>query len=175
MRSRFFSAAFTVVVIASCALAEDAQSNSKQASTTCDFNNQSQLTLNYQAISINPKDKKYLGDDVPYGKVWEPGKKAMTLFTTTPVTLAGKQIPTGAYTLYLVPQEQKWTLVVSKNTDVNAKYDKSKDLVRAPMETGQLLSRESQFSVYFAHTGPQECTMRVDVADTRAWVPFEQK
>lgn len=175
MCSRFFQVALTVAFLTLCCVAEDAATTSKQASTTCNFTDQSELTLNYQAISVDPKDKKYLGDEVPYGKVWEPGKKAMTLFTTAPVTLGGQQIPTGAYTVYLVPQEQKWMLVVSKNTDVVAKYDKSKDLVRAPMETGQLMSREPQFSVYFAHTGPKECTMRVDLADTRAWVPFQQK
>ncbi len=146
------------------------------ATATCNFSDQQQLAVQYQQVTLDKKqDKKFLGHDVPYGKVWEPGKQPLTLFTNSPVTIAGKNVPVGAYTVYLIPNQKDWTLVVSKNTNKSAGYDESKDLVRAPMQIGQLPAPEPQFSVYFAHTGPKECTMRIDIADTRAWVPFEQK
>lgn len=149
--------------------------NPGPATATCNFSDQQQLAVEYQKLDLGKNDKNFIGHQVPYGKVWEPGKQALTLFTNSPVSIDGTSVPVGAYTMYLIPDKDKWTLVVSKNTNKSAAYDKSKDVVRASMQTGQLPSPEPEFSVYFAHTGPKECTMRVDVADTRAWVPFQQK
>ncbi|MFZ0705304.1 MAG: DUF2911 domain-containing protein [Candidatus Korobacteraceae bacterium] len=149
--------------------------NPGPATATCDFSDQQQLAVQYQKLELGKKDKDFLGRQVPYGKVWEPGKQPLTLFTNSPVSIAGTNVPVGAYTMYLIPDKKDWMLVVSKNTSKSAAYDQSKDLVRVPMQTGQLPSPEPDFSIYFAHTGPKECTMRVDVADIRAWVPFEQR
>ncbi len=124
---------------------------------------------------MTTKYKKNLNDKLPYNKVWTPGNQALTFFTNTPVNVAGTTLATGAYTLYLIPERKQWTLVVSKNTDLAAAYDASKDIVRAPMQVGTLLQPSPSFSVYFEHSGRQECTLRVDIAETGAWVPFQQK
>lgn len=146
------------------------------ATATCNFSEQQQLAVEYRPLTVEKKqEKNFLGHEVPYGKIWAPEERALTMFTNSPVSIAGANLPVGAYTLYLIPARKQWTLVVSKNTDVKATYDESKDLVRAPMEIGQLPAPEQKFSIYFAHTGPNECTMQVDIADTRAWVPFQQK
>jgi hypothetical protein len=143
---------------------------------TCDFSDQQQLAVEYQPVTLGKKDKdNFLGHQVPYGKIWEPGKQPLTLFTNAPLTIAGTSVPVGAYTMYLIPNKKEWTLVVSKNTDRSAGYDQSKDIVRAPMQVGILTSPELQFNISFEHTGPKECTIRVDIADVGAWVPFQQK
>jgi hypothetical protein len=177
MRCRFFLVVSCLCLVAACtALAQDPPAKDPGSSTaTCNFDDQKQLAIEYQPLKVGDKDKDYVGHKVPYGKVWEPGKQPLTLFTNSPISLAGSSVAPGAYTMYLIPERNQWTLVLSRNTDLKAKYDQSKDLVRAPMQTGQLMHQEPDFSVYMAHTGPKECTMRIDVADTRAWVPFEQK
>ena len=43
------------------------------------------------------------------------------------------------------------------------------------MEVGILTSPEMKFNVSFEHTGPKECTIRVDIADVGAWVPLQQQ
>lgn len=176
MRCHFFLVVLASTVFAVCsALAQEAPSKTPNSQTaTCNFDDQNQLAVQYPHLKIGD-EKEYIGHKVPYGKVWEPNKQPLTLFTNSPVTLAGTSVAPGAYTLYLIPERDRWMLVVSRNTDVKAKYDQAKDIVRAPMQTGQLMHEEPNFSIYWAHTGPKECTMRVDVADTRAWVPFEQK
>ncbi len=143
---------------------------------TCNFNDQQQLAVEYPQLTLGKKDlKNYLGREVPLGKVWAPKETALAMFTNTPLNVGGADLAVGAYTLYLIPERKEWTLIISKNTDVKAPYDQSKDLIRVPMQTGQLPAPEKTFSVYFAHTGPKECTMRIDIADTRAWAPFQQK
>lgn len=142
---------------------------------TCDIDEGKELAVNYPTFSLNSKDKKNLGDKLPYNKVWKPGNQPLALFTNTPVSVGGTTLATGAYTLYLIPEHKHWTLIVSKNTDLSAAYDASKDLVRAPMEVGILTEPSADFSVYFEHSGHQECTLRVDIAETGAWVPFQEK
>ena len=167
-----------IMLAYSCGLAvaqNSTSTNPGPATASCNFNDQQQLAVQYQKLKLSKKEKDFLGHEVPYGKVWEPGKEPLTLFTNSPVTVGGTQVPVGAYTMYLIPDKEQWTLVISKNTNKSAAYDQSQDLLRAPMQVGQLPSPEPQFSVYFAHTGPKECTMRIDVVNTRAWVPFEQK
>ena len=150
--------------------------NLESATATCDFSDQQQLAVQYQLLTLGKKDKdNFLGHQVPYGKVWEPGKQPLTLFTNSPLTIAGTSVPVGAYTMYLIPNKKEWTLVVSKNTNTSAAYDQTMDLVRAPMQVGTLTSPESKFNVTWEHTGPRECTLRVDIADVGAWVPFQQK
>ncbi len=151
-----------------------AQGTSSNATASCNFDSIKQLTVEYQRISIDVK-KKVLGHEIPYGKIWVPGGKPMTMFTNTPVTVAGKDLPVAAYTLFAIPDQKKWTLIISKSTDTSGKYDESDDLARVPMQFGELPSPESEFSVYFAHVAPDQCSMRLDLDNVRAWVVIQEK
>jgi len=57
---------------------------------------------------------------------------------------------------------KQWTLVVSKSTDTTGAYDEAQDLVRVPMEAGELPSPATDFSVSFAHAAPNQCNIRFD-------------
>jgi len=151
-----------------------AQGTSAQATATCDFDSSKQLVVEYQRIAVNSK-KLVLGHEIPYNKVWAPGGGAMALFASSPVEVGGKNIPAGGYTMFVVPSENDWTLIISKATDRSGRYDEQDDLVRLPMQYGQLASPEDEFSVYFAHVAPDQCSMRVDLEKARAWVVFDKK
>lgn len=151
-----------------------AQSPAPQATVTCNFDTGKQVAVEYQPITVNSK-KPIFGHEIPYGRVWAPGGKPMTLFLDSPVTVNGKNIPEGAYTMFVIPSEKQWTLIVSKQTDTSGKYDEHQDLLRAPMDFGQLPNPEDQFSIYFAHIAPNQCSMRLDLADSRAWTIFQEQ
>ncbi len=76
--------------------------------------------------------------------------------------------------MFVLPEEKSWDLIVSKSTDSSGKYEEQQDLARIPMQFGELLSPESQFSVYFAHTAPDQCSMRIDVDRVRAWIVISE-
>ena len=138
-----------------------AQDDPTAATATCNFDDEKQLVVEYQRVPINIK--KALGLQVPFGKVWAPGGKAMTLFTNTPVQIGTVTVPIGAYTMYVIPGGNRWTLIVSKNTNVSGNYDDQQDLVRVPLESGELPSPEAAFSLSFAHIAPQQCNIRMDL------------
>jgi len=142
---------------------------SQGESAICAFEDGKQLTAHYNPVATTRTDGP------PVGKVLTPGGSAMTFFTETDLVLGQSTIPTGGYTMYLIPAKKEWTLIVSKNTAVDAKYDGKLDLARGQMETGQLTSPAEKMSVYFGHTGPKKCEINVDFGKTRGWVTFTEK
>jgi hypothetical protein len=144
------------------------------ANTTCNFDPNKQIAVDYERVQL-ASSKKGLGGSVPYGRVWAPGGKPLTLFTNTPVSIGGKDLADGAYTMFIIPEEKSWTLIISKSTDTSGKYDKSSDLARIPMQFGQLPQAEPEFTAYFAQTGTNQCNLRLDLDKDRAWVVFERK
>jgi hypothetical protein len=167
---RLIVAAFSIFICVNIAAADSAFA----ANTTCNFDPNKQIAVDYEEFQL-PAGKKEPGASVPYGKVWAPGGKPLTLFTNTQITIDGKNIADGAYTMFVIPEQKSWTLVISKSTDTSGKYDESHDLARIPMQFGKLPQAESAFSAYFAHVAADQCNLRLDVGKDRAWVVFQEK
>lgn len=147
-----------VVTLSGAAWAQD---DPLGASATCNFDEDKQLVVQYQHVPISAK--KPISAQVPFGKAWAPGGKAMALFTNTPIQIGSRKLPIGAYTLFVVPNSKQWTLIVSKSTDTSGAYDPQQDLVRVQMDSGELPSPEESLSVSFAHVAPQQCNIRFDL------------
>jgi hypothetical protein len=150
-----------------------AQDNSAGASATCNFDEDKQLVVQYQRVTVNLK--KPLSMQVPFGKVWAPGGKPMTFFTNTPVQIGSRELPLGAYTLFVIPTSKQWTLVVSKSTDTTGAYDEKQDLIRVPMESGELPSPENELTVAFEHVAPGQCNIRADLDKTGHFATLQKR
>lgn len=137
--------------------------------TTCVLDDGKEVNARYVRAAVDKNESSQ------WGKVWLPGGSAITLFTETPLVLAGTDVPAGAYTMYLLPGKRDWKMIVSRNMKLDAPYDEKMDLVRAPMETGTLSQREDRLIVTFGHVGPKRCELNIDYGKTRAWAEFKQK
>ncbi len=74
------------------------------------------------------------GGLVEYGKVWRLGaNEATEIEFFKAVHINGKKVAKGRYTLYAIPNEKNWIIIVNKDTDTwgHFKYDARKDVVRA--------------------------------------------
>ena len=151
-----------------------AANSSSAANTSSNFDRNTQIAVEYDQFQLAAGNKAH-ATSVAYGKVWAPGGQPLTLFTNTPVSVGGKQLADGAYTLFIIPQAKSWTLVISKSTDTSGKYDKNDDLARIPMDFGELPQPEREFSAYFAQTATNQCDLRLDLGKDRAWVAFKRK
>jgi hypothetical protein len=76
------------------------------------------------------RGRTLLGDLIPYDRVWRTGANAATQFTTsTPIKLAGMQVPAGAYTLFTAPHTNGVDLMVNKQTgEWGTEYNRSLNL-----------------------------------------------
>jgi hypothetical protein len=90
----------------------------------------------------------------------------MLLFTQTGLRIGGAQIPAGAFSLFVIPGHDDWTLVVNRNVPEGSEYDEAQDLARTPMKTGEL---------YFAHVAPRQCNLRLYYGKTGAWAELQEQ
>jgi hypothetical protein len=73
------------------------------------------ITINYSSPSV--KGRKVWGELVPYGKVWRAGANEATIFETDKnITVEGKPLPAGKYSLYATPGEDEWTIMFNSET-----------------------------------------------------------
>ena len=63
------------------------------------------------------RGRTMLGGVNPYGWLWRTGANEPTiLFTPITLSLAGLQVPPGAYSLYSLPGEKEWSIIVNCST-----------------------------------------------------------
>lgn len=60
------------------------------------------------------RGRKIFGELVPYGKVWRTGANEATTITFKKNGMfGGKEVKAGTYTLFTIPTEQKWTVILN--------------------------------------------------------------
>jgi hypothetical protein len=73
------------------------------------------ITINYHRPLAN--GRQIWGKVVPYGQVWRAGANENTTITfSDPVTIEGHAIDKGTYGLHMIPGENQWTIIFSKNS-----------------------------------------------------------
>jgi hypothetical protein len=61
------------------------------------------------------KGRDIFGALVPYGEVWRTGANEATTFTTNQsINFGGIMVDPGTYTLWTIPGEEKWTVILNK-------------------------------------------------------------
>src|ERR1700679_355706 len=85
---------------------------SPPASVTATIGGQ-QVTVAYYAPSAH--GRKIMGGLVPFGEVWCTGANYATKITTeSDLQLGGLKLPKGAYSIWTIPNEKEWTLIINK-------------------------------------------------------------
>lgn len=57
------------------------------------------------------------GQNIPYGKLWRTGANEPTvIFTPVALEIAGVRVQPGKYSLYTVPGEKEWEVIVNRST-----------------------------------------------------------
>jgi hypothetical protein len=161
---------FTLSIFAACQ-----GKPSPAASASCDLGGGKSIKTNYSSPRM--KGRKIYGGLVPSGEVWRTGaNEATTFVTSTDVVVGGKAVPAGNYTIFTVPNADKWTLIINKKTGewgIPYKYE-SDELARVDMKVSKLPSPVEDFTIAYDKSG-NGCTMRIDWETTRASVDITAK
>jgi hypothetical protein len=152
-----------------------AQKPSPAASASCDLGAGKSVKTDYSSPRM--KGRKIYGDLVPFGQVWRTGaNEATTFVTSSAITVGGKAVPAGSYTIFTVPTADKWTLIINKKTGewgIPYKYE-SDELARVDMKVSKLPSPLENFTISY-QKGGSGCTMNIDWDTTRASVDISAK
>jgi hypothetical protein len=123
------------------------------------------------------KGRKIFGALVPFGEVWRAGANESTTFVTdTDLNVGGTTVPAGSYTIFAVPNADKWQLVISKKTGEwgTAYPGAGNDLARIDMKVSQLPSPMENFTISFDKSG-SGCNLTMSWETTKASVPVAAK
>jgi hypothetical protein len=102
------------------------------------------ITIDYSSPRL--KGRQVGGEVATFGKVWRLGaNEATTLVTTGNVTVGGKAVPAGSYTMFAIPDKDKWTLIISKKTgEWGTDYPgEANDLARIDLKVSTIPSTEN--------------------------------
>ena len=143
---------------------------SPAAKASCALADGKTITVDYS--SPRAKGRKIFGGLVPYGEVWRAGaNEATTFVTTTDLMVGGSHVPAGSYTIFAIPNKDKWTLVISKKTGEwgTAYPGPSEDLVRVDMKVSTIPSAVENFTIAFGKA-PKGCPLIMAWETTQASV-----
>lgn len=72
------------------------------------------------------------GQAIPYGKLWRTGANEPTIFfTPISLTVAGVKVSPGVYSLYTVPGEREWVIIINRSISQWGHEDQYTDRVKA--------------------------------------------
>ncbi len=161
-----------------------AQDKSKRpsppASAECKFSDGKTVKIDYS--SPRAKARKIFGAAgekalVPYGEVWRTGANEATTFVTDAnLTVGGKAVPAGSYTIFTIPKVDAWTLIISKKTgEWGTDYPGEKeDSARAPMGVSKTAAMVENFTIAFDQAGGK-CMLRMEWENTKASTEISEK
>ncbi|GAB4161813.1 MAG: hypothetical protein Tsb0033_19830 [Winogradskyella sp.] len=108
------------------------------------------------------------------GKVWRLGaNEAAELHVYTDMKLNGKAVKKGTYTVYAIPGEKEWTIIVSKDLNVWGSYfyNEENDVARITVPTSKGDESLEAFSIAF-EASDKGVDMHLGWGTVRVAVPF---
>lgn len=119
------------------------------------------------------KGRKIVGGLVPYNQVWRTGAdEATTLVTDKMLMFGSTHLPPGTYTVYTLPGEKSWQLIINKQTGQwGTAYKQDQDLARIPMTVSKTGAPVEQFTIAVADT-PAGGELRLSWENTQVTAAF---
>ncbi|MBA3833246.1 MAG: DUF2911 domain-containing protein [Chthoniobacterales bacterium] len=122
----------------------------------------------------NKRDREIFGGLIPYGQVWRTGANSPTTIKfSDAVKIGGQDLPAGEYAFYTIPNQNEWTIVLSKNTKLWGAYGykPDADALRVTVKPTALANPVETFTIGFDDLKDDSATISLEWDKTR--VPVE--
>ncbi len=131
------------------------------------------VKINYSRPGM--RGRTIYGDLVPYGQVWRTGANSATVITfSDDVKLAGNAVAAGSYSLYSIPQENEWTIILNSNTKGNiGNYSPDEDVIRFKVKPGKITEASEAFTIDFGNFSTAGAHLNIYWANTKVSIPVE--
>jgi hypothetical protein len=119
--------------------------------------------------------REIFGEKVPYGKVWRTGaNEATEIKVYQKITLGGKKLKAGTYSLFTLPGEKDWEISISKDLDYWGAYSykPENDLLRITVPSRTTDEVVEAFTIQFRPDGDGQAIMILAWDQTRVEVPI---
>ena len=89
--------------------------------------NEATISIDYGSPSV--KGRKIWGALVPFDKIWRAGANEATTFKTDEdIMVEGKKLPTGNYSLFIIPNEKECIVIFNKKSEQWGAYNYNQEL-----------------------------------------------
>jgi hypothetical protein len=134
--------------------------------------NGKKISINYGKPSM--LGRKIFGAFVPMYKVWRTGAgAATTMKTETDIEVDGAIVPQGSYSLYTLPAEDRWKLIINKQTGQwGTLYNPQLDLARVDLKITKLKSLTEDLTIKLEKNSTDSGTLKIEWEYTSLSVPF---
>src|SRR5215831_13852258 len=188
MRSRYLIALFTIAFTLA-AVAQQPQPQAQDQTQQKPPQDKSkrpsppgtaQVTLKGKKITIDYSQPylkgRHVGQELaPFGQVWRTGANEATTFVTEgDVKVGDVNVPAGNYTLFTLPSEGTWKLIINKQTGQwGTVYNQDQDLARVDMTKTSIAAPVEQFTITLNPAGSDKASLVMEWEQTRLTVPIK--
>lgn len=123
-------------------------------------------------------NRTVFGELVEWNKVWRLGaNEATELELYRDVKIGGKKITKGKYSIFAIPQNEQWTIILNKDTDTWGafKYDEKKDVVRVQLPVKKTPAPVDAFSMMFEKNGKDAILLDMAWENAMVSLPIDLK
>lgn len=124
------------------------------------------------------KERIIFGKLVPYGKVWRVGAdEATEIKFYEDVTIQGKMLKAGVYSLFMIPTETEWTVIFNSDLDVWGaySYNEAKDVLRATVKPQKMDEMVENLTINFGKGNDKEALMNLGWDNVMVSLPIMLK
>ncbi len=171
---------FVLIAVLVYAQQDKSKRPSPPGTATVSFADGKKITVDYSRPKVNdPKTgevRKIFGAVVPFDKVWRTGANEATGFVTDADLMVGDvHVPAGKYTLYTIPGEKEWTIIINKQTGQwGTEYKQDQDLGRTKVKADKTSSAVPQFTISFDKANGKKTAMNLEWENTKVSVPVTE-
>ena len=129
-----------------------------------------QIEVTYDRPVARGRD--LFGGIVPFGEIWNPGANdATAIGFTRDVTINGNALPAGKYSLWAIPDPNRWTIIFNRQADVyHTPYPGEEDDALRFMASPRRGAHMETLAFYFAAVEKKDAELRLHWGET--YVPF---
>lgn len=134
----------------------------------------SKITVDYGRPGVKGRD--IFGKLVPYNEVWRTGANSSTKITFgQEVNFGGKNVPAGTYALFIIPQEQKWKIILNKDSQQWGAFGYNDKLnvtdIEVPVQ--KITPQIEWFTIELNPTKEDQMDMKIEWEHAKVVVPIQ--
>lgn len=126
-----------------------------------------EVEVTYGRPGLRDRDIMTLIHDDANGDVWRTGANESTVIVLSDdVWIEGEEVPAGTYSIYTIPGDDEWTIIINEKLSWGTQYDESMDFVRVTVEPEESFNAE-QLLIYFEDVTDTEGEMVIHWGDIK--------
>ena len=136
---------------------------------------ESDITVTYGRPSA--RGRKIFGQLIPFDSLWRTGANDCTaLALRETVIIGGKKIPAGKYSLFSIPAQEEWTLILNRDATLHGAfgYDSQVDIHRFKVKPETAGRFYETFTIEFGDFNPRgESSLNLMWENTMVKIPLQ--